>query len=226
MSEKLCWIDTETTGLSKDKNDIIQLAMLIEIDGEIKEKHNWTCKPFRTDTIHPRALAANGRTVVEMMGFEAPEIIADRFLAELSKHVTEDSPEKFLFAGWNTSFDIRFVKAWLLKCGNGASESESDCPAVYNELFDYHNLDTMGTFRTFKKQKGIPLESNKLVDAAEFFELKHGAHEALSDIEVTMKIQKLIDGTMTMDEADKSVMATEIDNSDEREEALGKSLDL
>ena len=43
---KICWIDTETTGLDPRKHDVIQLAALVEIDGKIEAQKVWKCKPW------------------------------------------------------------------------------------------------------------------------------------------------------------------------------------
>ena len=37
MDKKVFWFDVETTGLDSKIHDIIQLACIIEINGEIKE---------------------------------------------------------------------------------------------------------------------------------------------------------------------------------------------
>lgn len=42
---KILWIDTETTGLDPDKHGIIQLAMIVDIDGQIKGKEIFTMCP-------------------------------------------------------------------------------------------------------------------------------------------------------------------------------------
>ena len=47
---KLLWLDTETTGLNKEKCDIIQLAGIVIINGEEKEVFKAFYKPWDTFT--------------------------------------------------------------------------------------------------------------------------------------------------------------------------------
>ena len=48
---KILWLDTETTGLNTDKCDLIQLAGIVIIDGEEKERFNFYCQPVNWENI-------------------------------------------------------------------------------------------------------------------------------------------------------------------------------
>ena len=45
---KNLWIDLETTGLDVKKHGVVQIAGIVEIDGEIQESFNFFTKPLKT----------------------------------------------------------------------------------------------------------------------------------------------------------------------------------
>ena len=53
---KLLWLDVETTGLNKEKCDIIQIAGIVVIDGEEKERFNFKCQPINWENIEPTSI--------------------------------------------------------------------------------------------------------------------------------------------------------------------------
>ena len=53
---KKLYFDCETTGLDPIKNDIIQIAGVIEIDGHNMVDFNFKSKPFNWDAIETKAL--------------------------------------------------------------------------------------------------------------------------------------------------------------------------
>jgi len=57
---KICYIDTETTGLDAKACGIIQLAAIMEIDGEIVSEFETKIRPFDGCSISPEALAVSG----------------------------------------------------------------------------------------------------------------------------------------------------------------------
>ena len=63
---KILWFDVETTGLSAYKNDIIQLAVIITVDGKVVETHDLRCQPFDKMAIDSRAMKIHGITEKEI----------------------------------------------------------------------------------------------------------------------------------------------------------------
>ena len=57
---KLAFLDTETTGLDRYKNEIIELALIIIEDGERTVEQSWKLKPRRIETASDYALQLNG----------------------------------------------------------------------------------------------------------------------------------------------------------------------
>ena len=49
---KICYFDTETTGLDNVKNDIIEIACIIEVNGDVKDEFSLECQPFDFDQVN------------------------------------------------------------------------------------------------------------------------------------------------------------------------------
>lgn len=185
--QTILYIDVETTGLDAVKQDVIDIAILVEKDGTIVHKEKLSCRPHHPENAHPKALEINGRTMEQIMGFPDPIDTLYRFKEILINHKTN---EKFIFAGFNTSFDARFIKSWMEKCGDNSF-------GEYFELDEYGKptqlYDCLLIFKKFSKERGVQILNNKLLTIAEFFEIEHDAHEAMSDILVTHKITKMLE---------------------------------
>ena len=189
--KKVCWFDTETTGLNAYKNDVIQLACIIEIDKKEVAKQEFFMRPFDFDTIEPKALAVNGRTVEELKTFPNPkEALGDiqEFLGEyVDKYAKGD---KFHPAGYNVSFDIDFLKNFWRKCGD----------TFFGSWFNYKAIDPMQFLHSLDARGILSLSSYKLVDVCKFFDIPLGnAHNALADIEATKKLMDFLGSCFSFD---------------------------
>ena len=84
---KIFWFDTETTGLDPYHIEIIQLAALIEENGEIIARKTFEAQPFNWFTISASALDVNGYTKSDLKNFELNQMT---FLDELVKFFNEN----------------------------------------------------------------------------------------------------------------------------------------
>ncbi len=66
---KLIFIDVETTGIECPETGLIQLAGIVEIDGEEKQRFDFRNRPFPEDEIAEEALAVNGITEEQLNKF-------------------------------------------------------------------------------------------------------------------------------------------------------------
>ena len=173
---KVFWFDTETTGTDPVANDIIQIAAIVEIDGEIKEKINLFCQPFDYDTIQPKALEVNGRTIEEFHSFPTPQETFKVFSKLLSKYINQyDKMDKFIPAGYNAKFDIDFLNNWFIKNGS----------KYFGSYFSWQPIDPLFLIPILR-YVGLYSEDNaKLTTVAEYFGITFDAHDAFADIECT-----------------------------------------
>jgi DNA polymerase-3 subunit epsilon len=99
----MVWLDTETTGLNPDKNDIIEFAGLRE---DTLETLHLKVYPERPENAHPRALEVNGYTREKWD--EAGAIEMASAIPQIAKFL-----EGAILAGQNVSFDENFIKATM-----------------------------------------------------------------------------------------------------------------
>lgn len=109
---KLCFVDTETTGLDENKNSIFELAAIVDIDGEYAGRFIENAKPFGDDIISPEALKVTSHTEEEIRGFsntqdDLKEMFED-FLYEFVEPTNRR--DKLFFIAYNAEFDYRFLR--------------------------------------------------------------------------------------------------------------------
>jgi DNA polymerase-3 subunit epsilon len=176
---KVCYIDVETTGLKPVENDIIQIAGIIEIDGQVEETFEFKCQPHSWTTISPKALEVHGYGVEKLREFDEPLIVKTQVESILSRYINKfDKTDKFIFAGYNAQFDYNFMREWWKKAGD----------KWFASFFEYKVYDIYPLFQTYARAIHLELPNHKLVTAAAHFDIHLDAHDALADITVTREI--------------------------------------
>ena len=188
MNKKL-YFDCETTGFSSKKNALIQLAIIIEIDGVIKEEIEFRIKPFIDDEIDERSLEVHGFSKGDIEKFEEPRCVFNRIISLLDKYINKFNKEdKFVPCGQNVQFDKNFVDMFFRKNG---------CKYFYSYIGS-KDKDVLEIMSWLEDNELIPkLKNYKLGTIAEHFKIKFKAHDALEDIKTTYKIIKAIDKLIT-----------------------------
>ena len=182
--DKLIFIDTETTGLIPGRHDIIQLAAIIEVKGEVVDKINLKCQPHNWDNIDDKALEINGITREELKTFQTPRAAYDKFIVELGKYVDKwNKNDKLVPVGQNIKFDLEHLREWFKKC----DDKEGKFMGSY---LDYHSIDLVSMTALLKLSGKVNPAKLKLVEVAKYFGFEYDAHDALSDIEMTRRIFK------------------------------------
>ena len=171
------WLDVETTGLDSIKNDIIQLACIPVINGtESKNSFNEFCQPIDWSSIDDEALAVSSLTIEQLKTFQKAENLVAKLVAFLKQFNV-----KFTIAGYNVSFDKDFLSSLFKKVNR-----EKD-------FFDLFSYDVRDTFKRAKKLKNqLNTQNLKLATLAKHFDIEINAHDALSDISATIKIDKIL----------------------------------
>ncbi len=179
---KIFWFDVETTGLDSSINEIIQLACIIEVDGIVKERKEWKVRPNDFNNINPEALQVTGFTIEQLKLFPESKFVFLEFIKFLDKYIDKfDRSDKFSIGAYNGKFDCDFLQNFFKKHNH----------KYYGSYFNYKLIDPLAIVRWLEyNQKLTGLENNKLETLARHFDIKIDAHDALSDIEATMVLER------------------------------------
>lgn len=187
MTVKLCYIDTETTGLDAKRHGIIQLAAIMEIDGEEVSTFSEKMRPASTCAADHSALEISGNTV-EMIKTYRPESEVYRdFVEWLGQFVGKfDKLDKAFFCGYNSPFDVEFVRALFERNGD----------KFFGSWFWSGSIDVMGAALWSLRDQRPRLENFKLGTVAEHvlgsrvaeLTADAGLHDALTDIRLTREL--------------------------------------
>lgn len=181
--EKILFYDLETTGTRFWKNGIHQIAGMIVIDGEIKEKFNYHVCPNPTALIEPEALKVAGVTEDQVLLYPPMLEVYSTLIKLLSKYVDKfNKQDKFFLAGYNnSSFDDQFLRAFFTQCRD----------EYFGSWFWVGSIDVMVLSLDLLKSSRHKMFDFKLKTVAQYLGInveKEKLHEALYDIELTKKI--------------------------------------
>ena len=179
---KILFIDTETGGLDPRRSALIQLSGVIRVDKRDVETFNYFIRPFEGAEINDEALAVQKRTREELMSskFKSEEEVYKEFVQLLDKYIDKYNREdKFIVAGYNVSFDVKFLQEFFKRNNN-------------NFLFSYLSKMELDPFRyiPFLQLCGkLPmLPNNKLETWCAHFGIELDAHDSLNDIIATKEL--------------------------------------
>lgn len=176
---KFIYLDCETTGLDAKANGIIQIAGVIEIDGQVQEELNLRCKPFKGDIIDSKALETNQVTYAQMKGFQEPHEAYSAFKAILDKYVDKYNREdKFYAVGQNVGFDLDFLREFFAKNDD----------KYFGSYVHYHKVDLIAITTIMKIAGKIELENMKLETVMKVLGFGGQTHDAMDDVYAVRKI--------------------------------------
>ena len=181
MSSKTIWIDTETTGVIPSENAVIQIAMMVEINGKILDRVVYTLKPFDGDVIEDKALEVNGITREQLDKYPDPKEVFPMIMKMLNSHIDQyDRSDKFIVAGYNTQFDMDFLRALWDKMGH----------KYFGSYFYHKPIDIDAIVVLINRLKGELPQYAKLIDALKRFGIDppEDLHDAMADIVYTRKL--------------------------------------
>lgn len=176
---KLLFLDTETTGTDPKKHGVIQIAGIVEIDGDIKEEFNFKCQPFPGQLISQDALKINGITLEQIKTFPMPGDTYKELETIFSKHIDRyDKTDKFYLVGQNIRFDYDMLTEFFMRNSN---------PYLYGYI-SYHLIDLIAITAMFTLAGKLKTANMKLMSIAEAMGIKFNAHDAMEDIKVCHEI--------------------------------------
>lgn len=116
---KKLWLDTETTGRNARRHSLIQLAGIIEIDGQVKEEFDIRLRPFPGESIDDAAIEAHGIPREEFMAYPEPGKGFLEFCRILERYIDPfNKQDKFTVYAYNAAFDESFLRQLYFNCGS------------------------------------------------------------------------------------------------------------
>ena len=188
---KILFVDVETTGIDYQKNDIWQIAAIMEIDGQEVDSINLKFQPPKDIIVDPEIFKTCKITNDELFSFPMNSDEAYEALVEfLNKHISRfDKEDKAFICGYNSTFDIQFLRQFFIKHNNN----------FYGSYFYPGSLDLMVLCLEFLKDIRQHLPNFKLETLYQVFtkmnlikEIDGNAHDAFFDIKATKEIYNLL----------------------------------
>lgn len=182
-TQKLLYVDVETTGVDAKRNGIVQIAWIIEIDGEAATESSFVVNPPEWAEIEPEALKVHGISEDEFRQGLTYREVHDKLEADMAMYVDRyERSDKFKLSGYNVRFDFDFLKRlW--------EESGDKYLGAWIQFGQF--VDPFGAVPIWQLAGIVPsLPNLKLATVAGAFGVTDvdGAHDALEDLHMTRKI--------------------------------------
>ena len=167
----LAFLDTETTGLSPGRHEVIEVAVLV---GD--RLYHWLIAPERSEDAEPKALEVNGysRFPERWEGAKTMREVGPEIIAALKGTVV---------VGHNVGYDLDMLNGHMRRVG-------------LSPRLPYHKVDTVALAYT----RLVPLGLEKLsLDTIRAFLgwSKEGAHTATKDAKDTERLYRLLTRSTT-----------------------------
>ena len=177
---KIIYIDTETTGLNPKTCAIIQLSGVIAVDGK-QEEFDFHLKPHDYAEINTEIIERYGHPIQDIYKYPTQDVVYKQFQELLSKYVNKfDKIDKFYFVGYNSSFDMDFMREWFARNGD----------SYFGSWFWFPSIDVMALAALFLVGKRHLLANMKLSTVYEYLfnEPLVNAHDSFADIQATRRV--------------------------------------
>lgn len=183
---KYLFCDVETSGLDPSRHAVIQLAGLIDIDGEVVEEFDFRMQPFPGQTLSNESLELNGITLEQMKKFPKPMVVYNELMTVFNKHVSRfDKTDKFFLVGYNSNFDDTFIRQFFKNCGDD----------FYGSFIWWPTIDVACGAMEFLKEERHLFPNFKLATVAKTLGIDVDVsrlHEALYDSQLTRQLYRKI----------------------------------
>ncbi len=178
---KTLYFDVETTGLDSKEHEIVQLGVVIDIDGEIKDEKNFFLKPDKPETITEESLEITGKTREEIMAYPDRRKVYHALLALFGVYCDKyDKTDKFYPAGYNVGFDLDFLSAFF---------KEMNDPYL-GSWINWRQVDPLRILQFLDAKGEVDLPNYKLETVCGLFGIEIEAHDAMSDIHATRELTR------------------------------------
>lgn len=189
---KYCYIDCETTGLDAKRHGIIQLAAIMEIDGEEVSRYSEKIRPAPSCAADADALKVSGNTVQMILGYKLESAAYHDFSEWLGESISKfDKSDKAFFCGYNSSFDNQFVREFFARNRDPYFGSWFWSGTIDVMAFALHHLaSSRPEMENFKL--GTVAEKILGPDLVAEITATVGLHDAMTDIVLTREIFRKI----------------------------------
>ena len=183
---KKLWIDLETSGLDRYRHSILQVAGIIEIDGEVIEEFEFKVKPLPRSAISKKALKVNGFILKQIKSWQLPRKGLQKFIDICGKYVDpNDRLDRFTMFAYNSTFDYQFLRVWTERLNY----------PYFGMLIWYPSVDVLSEAMLYLGDDRQKIKNMKQVTLANYLgiEFDEGLlHDALVDIRLTREIYQKI----------------------------------
>lgn len=182
---KTFYFDVETTGLSPTRCAIRELAFIIDINGVEERSGCLRARPSGSDYIDEKAMAKLGVDMEAVASHPLSQMeLHTELCCILGQHCNQyDKKDKFSIVAYNGNFDIGFLQCLFKKCGD----------KYYGSWFNHKLIDPLMLIQAFEMAGKIEvLPNHKLATVCKAFDISITAHDAMSDIEATKELTKLL----------------------------------
>lgn len=196
QTDKLLFVDVETTGTSPERHGLIQLSGCVQVGDEVKEYFDYFIRPFREDLIEEEALKVTGFDRRQFLPESDPsclkvdsQVFADpfetfaTFKELLARYVDPyNKSDKLQFVGYNShSFDMPFLRRFW----------EKNNDRFFGSWFWYPGLDVMLIWAQLLKDERGQLSNFKLATVARHCGIEveeERLHDSRYDIDLTREL--------------------------------------
>lgn len=185
---KQLFYDLETTGVKHWRHGIHQIAGIVVIDGEEKERFDIKMQPYEKAEIIDKALEVGGITREDLQSYPSMEAGKIQLSRILNKYVDRfDSKDKFHLVGYNNrAFDDKFLRAYF----------EYNNDRFFGSWFWADSLDVMVIASYALREERAKLVNFKLGTVAKYIGLDfddEAAHDAFYDVSKTLEIYNTLE---------------------------------
>lgn len=170
------FIDTETTGVNPDNNEVIEVAAILYTDGKKINSFNSFLDFSSSAEISLGALRVNRRKLIDSGLTNRTKAI--KLFADFLVSLPNDRQNPVIVGGHNTHFDVNFLKKML----------EEERLTGWGDLFAYSVIDT-STIGNFLRSAGyITFDRMSLANLAQALNItvdKNKTHGAYYDAELS-----------------------------------------
>jgi DNA polymerase-3 subunit epsilon len=177
---KVFWFDCETSGVNPRKAGIMQLAYMLEIDGEIEDEDVLYAN-CNGKEVSEKALEITGFRKKEVAEWPNPQDMYHTLWRLFDSTVDKyEKSDKLIAAGYNVSFDMDFLRQLWFDNGD----------KYFGSFFAFSTIDVAPMFRALQ---WFGIEEERIVkmtlgDLAEYYGVELEAHDAAEDIRATRTI--------------------------------------